>query len=70
MTRVTASLPSELGAALERSARENERSLAAEVRLALREHLKAFPSVGSRGARDELVVTTMAAGSSVQREQT
>jgi hypothetical protein len=35
MTRVTASLPYELGAALERSARENERSLAAEVRLAL-----------------------------------
>ena len=45
MTRVTASLPSELGAALERSARENERSLAAEARLALCEHLKAFPSV-------------------------
>jgi hypothetical protein len=43
MARVTATLPSELGAALERSARENERSLAAEVRLALREHLKAFP---------------------------
>jgi hypothetical protein len=70
MTRVTASLPSELGAALEQSARANERSLAAEVRLALREHLKAFPlPQGSRGARDESAVTTMAVGSSVQSRE-
>ena len=36
-------IPAALGAALERSARENERSVAAEVRLAIREHLKASP---------------------------
>jgi hypothetical protein len=52
MARVTATLPSELGAALERSARANERSLAAEVRLAIREHLQTFPLTGGRGAED------------------
>ena len=39
MTRITATLPPELQAELEQTARANERSLAGEVRVALREHL-------------------------------
>jgi hypothetical protein len=49
MPRVTASIPVELGAALEERARAEDRSASAVVRRALVEHLEVFPSlVGSR----------------------
>ena len=51
MPRVTATIPAAMDAALEQSARENERFLAAEVRLAIREHLKASPR-RTRSARN------------------
>ena len=49
MPRVTASIPVELGAALEERARAEDRSASAVVRRAIAEHLQVSPSVGSRG---------------------
>jgi predicted transcriptional regulator len=69
MQRVSASIPVELGVALEERARAEDRSASAVVRRALAEHLQAFLS-GSRGARDESAVSTMAAGSTVHEEET
>jgi predicted transcriptional regulator len=44
MQRVTASIPAELGAALEERAQAEDRSASAVVRRALAEHLQASPS--------------------------
>jgi hypothetical protein len=66
--RVAAELPANLRDELEELARQNDRSVSAELRRAIVEHLKASP-LGSRGA-GEPVVTTMAAGSTALGETT
>ena len=47
MVKISAAVPSQLRAGLEQSARENDRSLSAELRRALTEYLAPLP--GSRG---------------------
>ena len=48
MVKISAAIPSQLRDGLEQSARENDRSMSAEVRRALTEYLTSPPDAGSR----------------------
>jgi len=67
VTKISAVVPDEYVRSLEAQARAEDRSVSSVIRRAIAEHLTS-PS-GSRGARDESAVTTMAAGSTVQQQE-
>ena len=69
MTKISAVVPDEHARSLEAQARAEDRSVSSIIRRAIAEHLTP-PLKGSRGARDESAVTTMAAGSTVQEQET
>ena len=50
MTKISAAVPDEIQAQLEQLARENDRSVSAEIRRALSTHLASSHVVGSRRA--------------------